>query len=321
MRRTSIHALILITSLALPSCQDLEGFPPPARPLDLLSSSDREALLDWILESRKQHPDFFFALQDLVAEAPQMAARSHAGVVSFAFHLGQEPRFLAPALELLVVAEPPLDQLSDHYWAQVRHNLIFAVGLMRDSRSLPSLVALLRIEDDAPTAHVIAESIARLESDQALEILLGLADDQDQPEWFRHAVLTGLGAARREIAAKRLATELYKHPPPEFARQLLTALGKTGNSVGWSTSNPHANEEQLTRTTASNAALWAFLEYHSDPVANEAKIALYVSSYPETLTRIGRLRSAIDENQRPRLDKLHDDLQRFLKDTGRLPGT
>ncbi len=320
MRRASIHALILITSLALPSCHELAGFPSPARPLDSLSPSDREALLDWISESREQHPDFFFALQTLVAEAPQTAAQSHTGVVSFGFRLGQEPRFLAPALELLVVAEPPLDQFSEHCWAQVRDNLIFAVGLMRDSRSLPSLVALLRSEENAATTHVIAESIARLESDQALEILLGLADDQYQPESFRHAVLTGLGTARREIAAKRLATELYKRPPPEFARQLLTALGQAGNVGGWSTPTLFANEEKLTRTTASDAALWAFLEYPSDLIANEARTALYVSSYPETLTRIRELRSASDENQRQRLDTLYDDLQRFLKDTGRLPG-
>lgn len=318
MRRISAHVLILIVFLTVTPSLHLYGSAPHEKPLDRLSSSDRETLLNRIHESREQNPDYFLALQNLVDKAPEMAAQNHSGKVSFGFHLGQEPLFLAPALELLMVSDPPPDHLSVHIWTQVKQNLIYAIGLMRDRRSLPSLVALLKCEEDPTSARIIAESIARLESDLALESLLGLADNPEQAQWFRQAVLAGLGPAKREIAAKRLADELFKRPPPEYACQLLTALGKTAIYGGWSTSSPFANEEASTRTIATNAAVWAILEYKSDLVTRKATVALYLSSDAETLKQIRELRVAIDERQRPRLDGIYDDLRRYLENQGRI---
>lgn len=319
MKRSFIHVLALTVFLTLTPVNNLTGSTFAEKPLDRLSPSDREMLEDWIIESREEDPTYFYALEEIVAGAPELAAQNHLGMVSFGSHLGRESRFLAPALELLMFAQPPPDRLSERIWVQVRQNLIFAVGLMRDSRSLPSLVALLECEEDPTSAHIVAGAIARLQSDQALETLLDLADDPDQPKWLRQAILAGLGPAKREVAARRLADELFKRPQEEYACQLLAALGKVGIYGGWSfpESKPYANEEAPTRTIVTHAAVWALLEYNSDLVTRKATVALYMSSDAETLNQIRILKVTTDESQRPQLNRIYDDLRRYLENHGR----
>src|SRR5690606_26553182 len=104
----------------------------------------------------------FLTTAKLVDDAPATHARSRgrrAPVGLFLSKLGRDAGL--PILERLAF-DPPRDETA----SVVRRDLVEAVGLLRDTRAVPVLAAILEDEtEDAETTRTAAEALARIGTD------------------------------------------------------------------------------------------------------------------------------------------------------------
>jgi hypothetical protein len=257
---------------------------PTALPPESLSQLKAE-----IARSRRETPELFKAVADVASHANTIDAAGRTPGIPFTMHfkpLGN--RALFPLLEALVLdAHAPVD-LSPTAASALRLGLIEAVGIIRDARALTVLAKILEQSKDTDTARAATEGLARLGTDDALEKTFSAATRaRDEGNVARErAILSGLHDARRERAARFVATRLAATTDEETARVLCKALGGIGSAWAWKTvADPR--EAGATRALAATALVEAYARGTAERREHAAKAILVVdeSSTPGLIER------------------------------------
>lgn len=269
-----------------------------------LDARTRTALKTEIEAARATTPELFKAVVDVAARAREIDAAARAPGVPFTMQLkplGQ--RALYPMLELLVFDAHTDKDLPASARSALRLGLIEAVGAIRDARAIPVLAKLLEDRDNA-TVRASAEGLARIGTDEAVELLMSAAAKAKTPAGSdrERALLSGMHDARRERAARFLAKRLSESPDAETARVVVKALGGVGNAWAWKTLSSQA-EASATRSVAAGALVDAYVTYVGEVRAAAAKAILVVDD-ASTPARIAQARRTAPRDVAAALDEL-----------------
>jgi len=273
-----------------------------------LPATEAEALRRAIDEARALDPRPFLTTAKLVDDAPATHARSRgrrAPVGLFLSKLGRDAGL--PILERLAF-DPPRDETA----SVVRRDLVEAVGLLRDTRAVPVLAAILEDEtEDAETTRTAAEALARIGTDEAAAHLLTALDDARGER--ERAIVAGIGECRHLRVTEELARRLRSTTDDDLARAAARSLGRAGNAWAWRTLADRQEESRI-RTTAARALVEAYV-HHDGDVRVAASNALMVVDAPETPALIEEARRRATPAQRDALDAL---AMRFARNPTRL---
>jgi len=274
MMVTKIAALLCglaLGSLSLPASAtpgigiDAAKLPPQTR-TELRTNIDKARVSD---------PSAFREVRDIVAHAREADKKARGRKAATSLHLSSlGTKALLPMLELVAFDAAPLaanEKATDR--ASVNRDLVEAIGLLRDPRAMPVLVAVLARESDFDTTRTAAEAIARQESDEAastLVVALGKASGERAT-----AILSGMGACHRAVIAKTLADRLGTRQDDTTARHVVKALGQVGNAWAWKTLSARG-DEAASRETAARALVSAYVTYSGEVRETAAKALLVV---------------------------------------------
>jgi hypothetical protein len=254
---------------------------------DRLSPNARLQLSAEIERARIDQPAAFSAVATVQARLPDLDAHKrgrYAHVGPLLKSIG--PSALLPMLQAIAFEAPARGDLSDSVWTAYRSGLLEAVGVLRDPRAEPVLLAVL--DGDERNFQVLrsaAEALGYLDNDAAAAKLVALARTRGPKQ---AAVLAGMGSCRRLPVAQALAAELASHPAETTALSVVKSLGDVGNAWAWKTPGVTARaEEPAVRETAARALVAAFTSY-ADPVRQAASNALMVVDAPTTPALIQR---------------------------------
>ena len=240
-----------------------------------LVASHRATLRANIDKARLADPTAFRDVHEIVAHAREADKHARGRKAPISLRLaGLGTKALMPMLELAAFDAPPLaagETAADR--ASVTRALIEAIGLLRDARSMPVLVAILERDSDAATTRTAAEAVARMESDEAANVLV--ADVEKATSDRATAILAGMGSCHRTLVARTLADRLAAHPDDAAAHQILKSLGHAGGAWAWKTLSDRS-EEAATREIAARALVTAFVRYGGDAREAAAKALLVV---------------------------------------------
>lgn len=284
--------------------------------LKSLQPGPRAILVQEIQQARKANPEVFEALDRMIADYPDQYPRDHTGEVRLLPGLkALGPHALFPMLDLLVEGGPKAIDLGDDDFLRLRVDLTYAVGLLRDPRSLGVLEAIARGEAvDQAIRVVAAVAIGRFRSDEALGILLRIVDDENVTAGSRAAALAGLGECKREMAAKRLSDEIHTLPDLETATVIVNALGDVGAASirKLQPGQERDREDDTTRSLAVDALFWSFMHYKNDVLRSEASVAIFKIRHESTFDRIIALKVGADPKTVKALDELERSYGLFL---------
>lgn len=242
----------------------------------------------------------FLSVSDIVTSAHEVDARARgrkAPVALYLAHLG--PSALMPMLEMLALES--LRGVPAEATRAVRRDLIEAVGLLRDPRSMSVLAAILEDErEDDETTRTVAEAIGRLGTDEAATRIV---DALDVARGARErAILAGMGECRRLRVTAAIAARLRASTDDDTARLAARSLGRAGNAWAWRTL-PDRSEEALVRETAARALVEAFVR-HGGEARTAADNALMVVDDPRTPALITEARRGASAETAAALDAL-----------------
>jgi hypothetical protein len=272
-----MNALLITVTLALAAHPGRGVLIAPER----LPSDVRLQLAVEIDKARKEQPAAFSAVSTVKDRLPELEAHKrgrYANVGPLLKTIG--PAALFPMLELIAFDGPSRGDLSEAAWTAFRSGLLEAVGVLRDPRAGPVLLAVL--EGNEREFHVLrsaAEALGYLGDDSSTANLVALARTRGPKQ---EAVLAGMGSCRRLSVAQALASELAGHPAAGTAEYVVKSLGDVGNAWAWKTPGASAKgEEGAVRQTAARALVAAFISY-GGPVRQAASNALLVVDDPST---------------------------------------
>lgn len=142
---------------------------------------------------------------------------------------------LMPMLEALALNQPTRGALKDEEWDALAIGMLEAVGVLRDTRARPVLLAAF--ESNARPAVIAAagRALGRLGGDAELQMLTKHAVKGDAR--YLEAI-GGLGQMRRIEAAKHLASILASTKDDSVVEATADALGTLGSSWGWRSYGP-----------------------------------------------------------------------------------
>lgn len=263
--------------------------PASAAPIGIdaakLAPQARTELRASIDKARVLEPAAFREVREVTAHAREAdrAARGRKAPVALRL-AGLGPKALLPMLELVAFDGAPFaagETAGDR--ASVQRDLVEAVGLLKDARSLPVLVAVLARESDFATTRTAAEAIARLESAEAAATLTATLKMATGDR--AGAILSGMGSCHREAVSRALAERLAARPDEATARHAIKALGHAGGAWAWKTL-PAAQraEETTSREIAAKALVASYVSYTGEVRDAAAKALLVVDdSHTDTL--------------------------------------
>jgi hypothetical protein len=216
---------------------------------------------------------------------------------------------LLPMLHALAF-EAPSGTLSARERTAYVVGMLEAVGLLRDPRSGPVLVAVLEgASKDAAVLRAAAEATGRLCGDPELAALTRHTAIADP---LRVAAIAGLGECRRIESARHLATLLASAPDDASAEPIARALGVVGSSWAWKALGPAAAAKGLAvREVAARALVSALPKRGGEARAQIAKSVLLLehpivpellrkettAANAETKVVIDRLQKQIDKQR------------------------
>lgn len=240
-----------------------------------LVPSHRATLRANIDKARLADPAAFHDVRDIVLHARDADKKARGRKAPSSLRLaGLGTKALMPMLELVAFDAPaPAAGETSADRASVTRDLIEAIGLLKDARSMPVLVAVLDRDSDAATARTAAEAIARLDSDEAANVLVATVEKASGDR--ATAILSGMGSCHRALVARTLADRLAAHPDDAAAHVIVKSLGHAGSAWAWKTLSDRS-EEASTRETAARALVAAFVQYAGDPREAAAKALLVV---------------------------------------------
>lgn len=265
-----------------------------------------------VARARTAEPRSFAAVSKIVARAPEADARARARKAPIALYVAKlGPSALMPALEMLAFALPR--DVPAAAAPALRRDLIEAVGLLHDGRSLAVLSAILDDpSEELETTRTVSEAIARVGSDEAASRLLAALASAGSGERAR-AILAGMGECRQSNVVEALAARLRSAGDDATARVTARALGRAGNAWAWRTM-PDRGEEARIREIAARALVEAFVR-HGGEARGAASNALMVVDAPQTPALI----SEAKKSAAPEVQRALDDLAaRFARNPTRI---
>lgn len=231
-----------------------------------------------VKQAREADARPFIVTTDIVRNAhaaDQLARARKAPIALQLARLG--PPGLLPMLEIL--AEGPPKTMTEGV-QEIRRDLIEAVGLLRQPRSLAVLGAILDDPtEEEETTTIAAEAVARLGTDEAATRVLRALDAATHPVRAR-AILAGIGECRRLRVADALAARLRSASDPATARITARSLGRAGNAWAWKTIADRSEESRV-RESAARALVEAFVRQNGE-ARTAADNALMVVDDPHT---------------------------------------
>lgn len=264
-----------------------------------------------VASARTLDPRAFARVSAIVTKAPSVHARARARRAPVARSLASlGPSALMPMLEMLAL-DPPRG-LQAREAAVVRRDLIEAVGLLRDARAIPVLVAILDdASEDAETTRTATEAVARIGTAEAASRLVAALDASRDRERSR-AILAGMGECRLPPVVEALAARIRATSDEATARVAARALGRAGNAWAWRTEKDRKQEHDV-RATAARALVDAFVR-HGAEARGAAANALMVVDAPGTPALIDSAKSGAPPETVKALDAL---AARFAKNPSR----
>lgn len=243
-----------------------------------LTPATRATLKAEIARARVETPELFKAVADIASRAREIEASGRARGIPLTLHfkpLGH--RALYPLLEELAFDSHAPKDLPPVAASALRLGLIESVGTIRDARAVPVIAKILELSRDDRTTRSAAEALARIGTDDAMDILVAGATKAraDGAAARERAILVGMHDARREAAARFLAKRLRDAADDETARVLAKSLGGVGNAWAWSTLSDQ-REARATRAVAAEALVDAFVRFRGEAREQAAKALLVV---------------------------------------------
>jgi hypothetical protein len=243
-----------------------------------LVASQRATLRANIDKARVADPVAFHDVREIVLHAREADKKARSRKAPNSLRLaGLGTKALMPMLELVAFDAPSFanipgtDTAADR--ASVTRDLIEAIGLLKDARSMPVLVAILERDSDALTTRTAAEAVARMDSDEAANVLVGNLEKATGER--ATAILAGMGSCHRRLVARTLADRLGAHPDDATAHAIMKSLGHAGSAWAWKTLSDRS-EEAASRETAARALVNAYVQYGGDAREAAAKALLVV---------------------------------------------
>lgn len=289
---TSMAALLCGLALSAPgTALAAPGISLEAAKLAPQTRAELRASID---KARAVDPAAFHEVKDLFARARELDSHARGRKAPVSLRLAQlGTKALLPMLELVAFEAPlpsPGETAADR--ASVSRDLVEAIGLLRDPRALPVLVAVLAREGDFATTRTSAEAIARMDNDEAAQALvasLGRASGERAT-----AILSGMGSCHQAIVARALADRLAAHPDEAAARHVMKSLGHVGSAWAWKTLADR-RDEAASREIAARALVSAYVQYTGEARDAAAKALLVVDdSHTNALIEAAR-RGAIGD--------------------------
>lgn len=279
--KTSTKMVTTFATLLCGLALSVPAFAAPGIGIDAakLPPQSRIALRASIDQARVAQPASFVEVRDIVAHAREADRQARGRKAPVALHLAAlGNKALLPMLELVAFDATPLppdtkaaDRLS------VNRDLVEAIGLLRDARSMPVLTTILAQPSDFDTTRTASEAIARLGTPEAASTLVAAAGSASGER--ATAILAGMGSCHRTIIARTLADRLTSaagaRPDEATARHLIKSLGHVGNAWAWKTLADRS-EEIPSRETAARALVAAYLHYTGEVREAAAKALLVV---------------------------------------------
>lgn len=248
-------------------------------------------LAEEILKARRADPSPFIQVSGVVAQAPLAHEKARGRRAPVAEQLAR----LGPAATL-----PMLEKLATEQPAQVRRDLVEAVGLLQDVRGLPALRLIVADpSEDAETTRTAAEALSRIGTDEAARHLVATLGGASGER--ARAIVAGMGELRRLAVTEALAARA-RTGDAAMVRVAARALGRSGNAWAWKTLADRS-EEQKIRETAAKALVDAFVAQDGE-ARDAASNALMVVDAPVTPALIADARSKATGATQAALDGL-----------------
>lgn len=284
MKRLNIFGYVVVAALAgsawvSPAAAD-GVLTAPQR----LTATNRATLTMAIAHARKTEPEAFARVARAREVALRAAQSRHGRLPTMAPQLKSlgKPALL-PMLEMIAIDAPARGSMPAPAWLALRVGLLEAVGVQRDPRAIPVLVAVLDEPSTEPeVTRAAAEALARTGTDAAAAKLIALSSTSGRKQL---AVIDGMGECRRLVVAQHLSQWLGRRPPPELALALVRTLGRVANAWAWQTPGMAQAEEDRTRELAAQTLVEAFVAY--DGLVREAAgKGLLLADHPSTMERV-----------------------------------
>jgi HEAT repeat protein len=216
MKATKFLACIALCGSSLLSlAETAQAAPGVVIDKSLLAAAERQSLEREVSKAKGKNPKVFEQVAkspDLAAEADENKRGSYASITRPLQALG--PEAVIPMLEMLAVDGPPRGKMSDGAWLTLRVSLLEAVGRLRDARSRPVLMAIIKNTSEFEIVRAAAEALGRLGDDKSAKHLATAVKRGGNKQL---AILGGIGECRR--AGCRTRDEL--DPGARRDRQLL----------------------------------------------------------------------------------------------------
>ena len=261
-----------------------------------------------IAEARKADPKSFEDVAALRRHLPELDAKKRGDVVTVALPLeDMGARVLWPIVEELAFhAEPPAD-LAPGAWRDWRVALVEALGLLRDVRTEPIVLALLSKRDvDAGLLRASVEAAGRVGTRAAIAKIVALRPTDPS---LGRAVLEGLGGCHKLACVQALGAALAATSDPETTAIAARSLGRAGSSWAWQTPTLAATGEGPAVRAAAARALMNAIPASAVGGPREAIFrALGIVEDPSIVPMARDLRKKADGALARDLDKLLDRL-------------
>lgn len=204
--------------------------------------------------ARSANPAAFAAVQNVKGHRPEHYRNNRNPFPTVSRELrGLGPAALMPMLEALAFAAPERGSLTDAEWDALAVGMFEAVGMLRDARARPVLLAAFEAKGLRSAVRLAAARAAgRLGGDPELALLKKHAVAGDPLELF---AIHGLGQLRRLESAQHLAARLGSTKDAEVAHAAAQALGVLGSSWAWQAAGPDAAQQGLAVRKACAEAL------------------------------------------------------------------
>lgn len=232
--RTFAHAVLLSGALLLATgAASANGLVISPSALSPEASAKLEAQ---ILAERSANPKAFEAVKNVKGHRPEVY-RNFRNPKPFVLRelRGLGAPALLPMLEALAVKAPERGSLTDEEWDVLKTGMVDAVGILRDPRARPVLLAAFEAPGHSSAVKLAAgRALGRLGGDAELALLKKHAVKGDA---LLLAAIAGLGELRRKESAAHLASLLAAGVETDAVAE---AMGQLGSSWAWRTLGPKA---------------------------------------------------------------------------------
>ena len=275
-----------------------------AAPAKAAPAKPTSALQQEILKARRTDPAPFLHVSTIVSRALEVHAKARGRRAPVA----QELARLGPGATL-----PMLEKLTSEQPVQVRRDLIEALGLLADKRSVGILSSILSDASEEPeTTRMTSEALARIGTEEAANQLVASLNAVPAANAPRaRAIVAGMGELRKLRVTEAIA-QRARTGDEAMVRAASRALSRAGNAWAWQTLADR-REEQKIRETAAKALVAAFVANDGE-ARQAASNALMVVDAPITPSLIAAARAASPPPTQAALDGL---AQRFATNPAR----